>query len=225
MENDRNMLCVSCRNCDAPAGFDILTQTYRCAYCGEVTGIEQAKKEQLHWKTLAKNQISGTDKPQDIAYCTCPKCGAQLIFPEGEASETCAFCKSKLVRSEFSSPENIPEMVIPFFLTEAEAKERLLKWGKENEKSPEGRNVVANINKMQAYYLPYRLVRGPVQGTVFRDGTERKYHCGGYLEGIAVNTSKQLDNLVLNEIEPFDWSEAKQFEYGYIAGHKGCVYV
>ena len=38
-------------------------------------------------------------------------------------------------------------------------------------------------------------------------------------EETAVNTSGQLDNQVLDEIEPFDWSKARPFEYGYVAGH------
>ena len=67
MENYGKLLCVSCRNCGVPAGFDIVVQTYRCAHCGEVTGIEQAKKAQLHWKALAKNEILGTVNQHSIA--------------------------------------------------------------------------------------------------------------------------------------------------------------
>lgn len=76
------------------------------------------------------------------------------------------------------------------------------------------------MGKFKGCYLPYQLVRGPVHGTISRDGNSRKYQCDGYLEGTAVNTSSQLDNLVLNEVEPFDWSAARPFTYGYIAGHK-----
>ncbi len=53
---------------------------------------------------------------------------------------------------------------------------------------------------------------------ITREGNNRKYQCAGYLKGTAVSTSSQLDNLVLNEMEPFDWSAARPFEYGYIAG-------
>ena len=35
-------LRVYCRNCNTPAGFDILKQTYRCPGCGELTGIAEA---------------------------------------------------------------------------------------------------------------------------------------------------------------------------------------
>lgn len=75
------------------------------------------------------------------------------------------------------------------------------------------------MKQFKAYYLPYQIVRGPVSATVHRTGNSRVYHCLGYMEGTAVSTSSQLDNLVLNGIEPFDWSAARPFEYGYIAGH------
>lgn len=95
----------------------------------------------------------------------------------------------------------------------------MLQWGHDHEQLLEGRSVVSSMGQFRGYYLPYQLVRGPVYGTVTRDGTHRTYQCSGYLEGTAVNTSKQLDNLVLNGVEPFDWSAARPFEYGYIAGH------
>lgn len=148
----------------------------------------------------------------------CPSCGALFVFRSGEASQTCDFCGSKLIRKELSCPEQMPELIIPFFITPEEARQRMLDWGHKNQKTPEGRSVVSSMNKLHGCYLPYQLVRGPVYGTVTRDGTARKYQCAGYLEGTAVNTSRQLDNLVLNGIEPFDWSQFRPFEYGYISG-------
>ena len=48
----------------------------------------------------------------------------------------------------------------------------------------------------------------------------KKYRCAGYVENVAVNASKQMDNSVLNAMEPFDWSRAVPFEYGFIAGQR-----
>ena len=91
-------------------------------------------------------------------------------------------------------------------------------WGKKNRMKKEGRAVLKHLEIFKGYYLPYRIVRGPVEADVRRDETEREYKCRGYLQGTAVSTSKQLDNLVLDEMEPFDWSAARPFELGYIAG-------
>ena len=211
-------LRIYCKNCGAPAGFDIINQTYRCPFCGGLSGIQEAKQEVYAWRQLQKERIETKADGQNLEEHSCPSCGARFVFRSGEASQTCDFCGSKLIRREFSCPEQMPELIIPFFITPEESRQRMLDWGHKNQKTPEGRSVVSSMNKLHGCYLPYRLVRGPVYGTVTRDGTSRKYQCAGYLEGTAVNTSRQLDNLVLNGIEPFDWSQSRPFEYGYIAG-------
>ena len=211
-------LRIYCKNCGAPAGFDIINQTYRCPFCGRLSGIQDAKQEVYAWRQLQKERIETKADVQNLEEHNCPSCGARFVFRSGEASQTCDFCGSKLIRREFSCPEQMPELIIPFFITPEEARQRMLDWGHKNQKTPEGRSVVSSMNKLHGCYLPYQLVRGPVYGTVTRDGTARKYQCAGYLEGTAVNTSRQLDNLVLNGIEPFDWSQSRPFEYGYISG-------
>ncbi len=218
MSKNRSPLKIYCKKCGAPAGFDIINQTYRCTSCGEVTGIQEARDSVYQWKKLQKENLMASSATEHGEECSCPGCGARVYFAAGDASEKCAFCGSKIVRGELTDRSQLPEMIIPFFITPDEARKRMLEWGHKHEKTPEGRSVVSSMAQFGGYYLPYRIVKGPVYADVFRDGNGRRYECGGYIEGTAVNTSKQLDNLVLNEAEPFDWSEARPFEYGLIAG-------
>ena len=218
MNEKRSPLRIYCRNCGTPAEYDIVHQTYRCGSCGELTGIREAKDAVYRWRKLQKDEMRSVTAGQQMEECACPSCGALIVFGAGEASETCMFCGSKLTRGAFSDADQLPDLIIPFVITPEEAKKRLLQWGHAHEKTPEGKSVVSSMGKFTASYLPYRVVKGPVSARVTRDGTNRTYECGGFLRGTAVNTSKQLDNLVLNEMEPFDWSAARPFEYGYIAG-------
>ncbi len=213
-----NPLRIFCKNCGAPAGFDIIRQTYSCPNCGQVSGIQEVERKMSQWRDLNKKNIKASSTGQALEEHSCPTCGAQVIFKAGEASGTCDFCGSKLIRKDLLRPEQMPELIIPFFITPEEAKKRMLEWAHENEKTPEGQAVLSNMDQFKGYYLPYQLARGPVSATVTRDETNRSFYCDGYLDGTAVNTSKQLDNLTLNAMEPFDWSEARPFEYGYIAG-------
>lgn len=218
MEN-RNPLRVYCKNCGAPAGFDIVRQTYACASCGALTGIQETKEAVFHWRTLQKQNHAVNSEDLTFEEYSCPACGAQIVFKRDEASETCDFCGSKLIRKELTEAKRMPELIIPFFITPEEARRRMLEWGHEHEDTPEGRSIVSSMGRFQGYYLPYYLIHGPVYGTVTRDGNNRIYSCAGYLEGTAVNLSKQMDNRTLDGITPFDWSAARPFEYGYIAGH------
>ena len=215
---NHNPLRIFCKNCGAPAGFDIIRQTYSCPNCGQVSGIEEIKKDMAQWRELKKRDNKARTAGQSLEKHACPTCGAEVAIPSGEATGSCDFCGSKLVRKDLVGADQMPELIIPFFITPEEAKKRMLQFAEEHKKSPEGDAVLQNIDKLKGYYLPYQLARGPVAATVTRDATFRKYYCDGYLDGTAVNTSKQLDNLTLNEMEPFNWSEAQPFEYGYIAG-------
>lgn len=220
MMQSNNPLKVSCKNCGAPADFDIINQTYRCGYCGQMTGIQEVNAREMNWRLLQKNKIKAEFAGQQIEEHSCTSCGATVVFQAGEASEKCDFCNSKLIRKELSTPEQMPDLIIPFFITQEEAKQRLLDWGHKHKNSPEGKKLLSNINKLEGYYLPYQIAHGPVHGEVSRDGNFRRFYYSGYLEGTAVNTSKQLSNFVLNGMEPFDWSVARPFEYGYITGNK-----
>ena len=217
----RSPLRVYCQNCGAPANFDIVNQTYRCPHCGETSGIQEAHAESIRWRELHKQSQQVPEAPDsDAKSYRCSGCGALVTFPQNEASETCDFCGSKLMRSNLASKNLRPELVIPFYLTPDEARQRMIAWAKKHSRTPEGKAVLSNMDKFMGYYLPYQLVRGPVQGSVTRDDGNRMYHCAGFAEGIAVNASEQLDNLVLNDIEPFDWTQARPYESGFVAGCK-----
>ena len=218
----RTPLRIYCRNCGAPAGFDIIRQTYRCPYCATETGVAQAHEDVKARRKLDKKSRSVplSQAAQTVQQFSCPSCGASVVFDALEASQTCDFCGASLVRRELSYANQRPELIIPFFLTADEARERLATWAKRNARKPEAKVIKANLGNMQSYYLPYSVVQGPVKGEISREGIRRKYCCAGYLEGTAVSSSEQMDNFVLNGMEPFDWQAARPFDYGFIAGHK-----
>ena len=211
-------LNIKCKNCGAPVGYDIIRQTYRCPNCGETSGIEEVTRSAAEWKTLQRANRQRLHLIEESSIC--PNCGAEVIFGEGEESETCVFCGGSLVRREFEESSDFPEYIIPFVLTREEAKNQLLDWADSHKDAEEARLVRENIEQLEGYYLPYKLIRGPVKGRISRQQTWREYHCKGYMEGTLVNTSRQMDNETLDGIEPFDFSQIKPFEHGYIAGHK-----
>ena len=171
-EKPRSPLRIYCKKCGTPAGFDIILQTYRCSHCGKLTGIQEAKEALYEWRELQKENTVVWYNGQSPEEHSCPSCGARFVFQSGEASGTCGFCGSRLIRREFLSPDQLPELIIPFFITPEEARKRMLDWGHQHENIPEGRSIVAGMNRFHGCYLPYQLVRGPVYGPVTRDGNK-----------------------------------------------------
>lgn len=209
-------LRVYCKNCGHPAEFNIEKQSYTCPACGESSGIAEVKNNILQWRKLQQQRTEKEAAPKTMY--NCPSCGAQVLFPASEATQTCDFCGSRLVRQEFHAGKDFPELILPFQLTPEQAKQALTEWIRHNSSKKEAKLAQENMAQLKGYYLPFEIVRGPVSGYTGLSKESRKYPLEAFVDGALVNTSKQFDNAVLDGIEPFDQTKIRPFEYGYIAG-------
>lgn len=211
---------IYCPNCGAPAGFDIVRQEYVCGYCGGKVGIKEALQEKQGFRELHRGKMNESLRSYRLMQANCSGCGATLVFEENEALSNCAFCGRSLVRTEYLSAENMPESVIPFRITENEAKDLIAKWCDENRGKAESRKLKPLISELKGFYLPYELIRGPVHMSVSRMDRGRAYDCEGFINDEVVNRSMQLDNLLLDGMEPFDIGEIEEFDFAYVAGQR-----
>lgn len=209
---------IYCASCGAPARFDIAGQVYRCASCGAETGLREPVEEKLGFRRLHQENLRKAMPGFPLISCACTGCGAEVVFAENEALTSCAFCGRSLARREYLEAESFPELVIPFRITEEEARQRLLRWCADNRGRREARDARRHIGELRGFYLPYELVKGPTDCEARRDA--RAYHCRGFLEGSFVNTSRQLDNLLLNGMEPYDLADIREFDFSLLAGQR-----
>ena len=210
---------IYCSSCGAPAKFDIAGQVYRCAYCGGVTGIEEPLREKQGFRQAHRGRLAAVRDGFPLQKARCTGCGAEVIFPQGEALADCAFCGRSLVRKEYLGIDGFPEILIPFRVTKDQARAALLSWCDENRARPEARDIRAHLDGLTGCYLPYELVKGPTRCTISRLESE-PFPCRGFCDGSFVNTSKQLDNLLLDGMEPYDLGDVKEFDFSYLAGQR-----
>ena len=211
---------IHCPQCGAPANFDIVKQTYLCGYCGGKVGIGEALREKQGFRELCKDKLKNDVKKFSLFSASCEGCGATVVFEEDEALTTCAFCGRNMVRKEYLDTDGLPESVIPFAITQAEAKDLLKDWCDKNKGKREAKKLKKLIPQLKGFYLPYELVRGPVHMSVSRMDSKRTYDCEGFLNDEFVNQSKQLDNLLLDGMEPFDIEKMEEFDFAYVSGHR-----
>ena len=133
-----------------------------------------------------------------------------MVFEKGEALGKCAFCGINVVRREYLSSENMPEYVIPFVIKEDEARDLLKKWCDQNRFKSEAKRLNKVLSELKGFYLPYEMLSGPIHMGVRRMDGSRIYSCEGFIEDEFVNCSKQLDNLLLDGMEPYDINELKE---------------
>ncbi|MBR3250429.1 MAG: hypothetical protein IKF80_01845 [Erysipelotrichaceae bacterium] len=217
---DKRITEIYCPNCGAAASFDIKKQRYLCGYCGSKVEIGEAQQQKIGFRKIRSDVLKKSVKQYKLFNVSCTGCGAQIVFEENEALSTCPFCNKTLVRSEYLNASNMPECVIPFAITQKEAKTLLKKWCEENKTKEEARKLLPLIDDLKGFYLPYELVKGPVHMEVGRMDGERTYDCEGFINDEFVNRSKQLDNLLLDGMEPYDLNALTEFDFAYVAGQR-----
>ena len=213
------LLDIHCPKCGAPASFDIPSQKYLCDFCDGEVEIKDAILQTQGYRSLQNKKLKDEVKKFKLLKTSCTGCGSELVFEEDEPLSNCAFCGRSLVRSSFLEFEEMPESIIPFGVTKEEAKDLLKTWCKEKSYLKEARHLLPLLDHLQAFYLPYELLHGPVHMDVSRIADSKKYPCEGFLTNTFVNRSKQLDNLLLDGMEPFDTDALVPFDFSYVAGH------
>ncbi|MCQ2400722.1 MAG: hypothetical protein MJ059_02230 [Lachnospiraceae bacterium] len=218
MGND--ILNIHCPSCGAPARYDIIRQVYKCSYCGGKVEIEDALNEKQEFKKKSLQKMRNNAESFPLMQSSCTGCGATIIFEENEALANCAFCGRSLARKKFLYRDDMPVSVIPFSVTEDEAQERLAEWCRKNHMKREARNLLSAKQELKGFYLPYEMVSGPVKGSVSCTKGTRKYEFGGFIKDEFINCSGQLDNILLDAMEPFDLEAMEEFDFGYVAGQR-----
>lgn len=215
-----NFSDVHCTKCGAPTRFDIVKQQYRCGYCGSEVGVRDAQAQKQGFRSIQQEKIRHSAGQYQLMSARCSGCGATIVFEKNEAISDCAFCGRTLVRKEYLHSKELPELIIPFRITEDEARRCLEEWCHRHAGKREAKHLRAHMEQLRGFYLPYELVRGPVNCRVSRMDGGRTYPCGGFVEDTFINCSNQLDNLLLDGMEPFELDELQPFDFAYVAGQR-----
>ena len=146
MEN--RIVDIHCPSCGAPANFDIVRQKYVCGYCGGQVGIREAQQSKQGFRKIRAAKLKEDVSKFQLYSASCSGCGATVVFEENEALSNCAFCGRSLVRKEYLNTEGMPESVIPFRLTEEEARKCLSDWCAANSGKQEAKHLLPLLPKL-----------------------------------------------------------------------------
>ena len=71
---------------------------------------------------------AGSDLTQEIRMLSCPNCGAKFELDSNAHASTCPFCATPVVTETGASRQLKPQGVLPFLVTEAQARSALEDW-------------------------------------------------------------------------------------------------
>jgi predicted RNA-binding Zn-ribbon protein involved in translation (DUF1610 family) len=162
MEADSKTHRFPCDSCGSDLRYAPGTDHLSCDHCGNQQPIEGARSawrggavRELDFRKAIADGLSDFEH-SEIETISCVNCGAMVEFePDTHASE-CPFCATPVVTGTGATRQIKPRGLLPFALSEEEARDHMGKWLGRLWFAPSGLKEYARKGrKLQGIYVPY----------------------------------------------------------------------
>ena len=241
----------SCPACGAEAVWNPGKQALVCAFCGTVSPakLDVDTGKIVEHELVAALRSLGDDRrgwQSDKRYVKCQSCQAISVLDPARQAQRCEFCGSaQLVPYEQSRESFRPESLLPFRVTEAQARDGIRAWYSRLWLAPGALKRRALTDTVKGVYLPYWTFDAQVDAEWTADAGYYYYTTESYTDASGRTQSRQVqhvrwepaagrvshffdDDLVcasigvhpdlVRGIEPFPTVELKPYDAGYVAG-------
>lgn len=198
--------------------------------------IKKTEKKQQEY------EINGLGDQESLIQFNCPSCGAELITDESTAATSCPYCGNPNIIPGKLSGFFKPDFVIPFKFNRDEAITALKKHYRKKPLLPSAFSKQNHIEEIKGVYVPFWLFDCDTHGNCkYQATTSRSWREGDYVctetkyydversgdvrfNGIPVDGSSKMPDNHMESIEPFDYSELKEFSLAYLPGYLADKY-
>ena len=235
-----------CPCCGGALAFDTKIQKMKCPYCDSEYEMDSLKHMDeglvdVQSSTESTSTTYSTEEWQEdddqMNVFVCKSCGGELIADENTAATACPYCDNPVVLKERLMGDLKPEFVIPFKLDKKAAKEALNRHVQGKRLLPKVFKDQNHIDEIKGIYVPFWLfditadanLKYNAESIRVWSDSQYNYREISYYsvvrEGqlnfthLPVDGSKKISNTLIESIEPFDFSEAVDFQTDYLAGY------
>lgn len=239
-----------CPNCGGPLEFSSEKQKLSCPFCDSEYTVEEfnavpvqtGMQEDESWNGALEADEWKTDELEDLAEYICRSCGGTILTDKTTASANCPYCGNPVVMNHQISGSLRPQYVIPFKLNKEAAKAEFDKHLSGKKLLPKAFTEGNHIDEIKGIYVPYWIFDADVDAKFAYDAktvnqwqenseevtetkTYRLFRKGTLkFEAIPVDASVKMPDDLMESIEPFDLSQAVEFNPGYLAGYSADRY-
>lgn len=240
-----------CPCCGGAIVFDSSLQKMKCPFCdtefdvetlkGYDAELKNAPADDMQWESSAGAEWQAGEADGLRSY-VCNSCGGEIVGDENTAATACPFCGNPVVMMGQFSGDLKPDYVIPFKLDKQAAKAALLKHYGGKRLLPKVFRDQNHIDEIKGVYVPFWLFDADADASIrykatrMRTWSDRNYNYtetsffsvtrGGSIgfEGVPVDGSSKMADDLMESIEPFDLSEAVDFQTAYLSGYLADKY-
>lgn len=239
-----------CPCCGGAIEFDSASQNMKCPYCdtefdietlsGYTSDLQNDTADEMSWESPGGEWQNG--ETDGLHIYTCKSCGGEIVGDETTAALSCPFCNNPVVLMGQFAGALKPDYVIPFKLDKKAAKEKLIKHISGKKLLPKVFKDQNHIDEIKGVYVPFWLFDTDVnaqvryRATKVRHWSDNNYNytetqhfsvsrCGNIgFEKVPVDGSTKIEDNLMESIEPFNFSDAVDFNSAYLAGYLADKY-
>ena len=237
----------TCPNCGGDLKFNPDVQKFSCDFCRESFTEEEIKnlfkkmnEPSAEEESKREPDTAEEEREREFAENTnlyqCPSCGAEIIADANTAASFCYYCHNPVILKGRVDGKNRPSKVLPFAFGRDKAIEFFNEWIKDKKYVPNDLVSAKQISKMTGLYVPF-WVADAVTNTwmTAKANSVRTWTNGGYVytetkeyslirdviieyNGVPGDGSKKIEDSIMEAIEPFDYTQIRDFDMSYLSG-------
>lgn len=210
-----------CKNCGGNVVFNPEKQKMVCPYCDSIESEEQGGNDSL---------------------TVCASCGGEIKIGQFTNASRCQYCGNYLIFDERIKDELKPDTILPFKISKEQAVEALNKELKSRIFTPSSFLSEKTLTELNGYYVPFFLYDYDALGDADGIGTKtRSWTSGEYnytetsyyhvvrkmrarYDNIPVDASIEMDDKVMDLIEPYEYKFLTDFDPRLMSGFFGEYY-
>lgn len=240
------LLDYKCPCCGGKIEFDSSLQEMKCPYCDTTFDVAALKEyddvlnapetaDEMKWETNPGSEWN-EGETDNISVYVCNSCGGEIVGEDTTAATACPFCGNPVIMTGKLTGALKPDFVIPFKLDKKAAKQGLKKHLEGKRLLPDVFKDENHIDEIKGIYVPFWLFDADVDAKIRYKATktrvwsdakynyhETRFYSVNRSGNISFNrvpvdgSSKMADDL-MQSVEPFDFSEAVDFQTAYLSG-------
>ena len=240
-----------CPCCGGGIEFSSESQKMKCPYCDTEFDVETLAayddilnnegKDALNWEKRPENQWQPGETDGMRIY-VCQSCGGEVVGDETLGATECPFCGNPVIMMGQFKGDLKPDLVIPFQLNKEDAKKAFAKHLTGKRLLPKVFSSQNHIDEIKGLYVPFWLydaeadARINYKATRIRSWSDSRYNYtetsfysvyrAGTLDfvDVPVDGATKMPDDLMESVEPFDMSQAVDFQTAYLSGYLADKY-
>lgn len=207
--------------------------------------IAASRDQDCQWETYEADSGEGGwtgGETEQLVTHICRSCNGEIITDKNTAVTACPYCDNNLFIPRQFADELKPDYVIPFRLNKEQAKDALRDYYKGKPLLNPCFKTENHLDEIKGVYVPFWLFDCETssdlryKGTKVRSYSDARYHYtetryfsiqrSGNLgfRKIPADGSSKMDDTFMEAMEPYDYSQLKEFTPAYFAGYMADKY-